>query len=211
MDGPGRLAEYAWKRRTELGLSRPQVRDRGGPSVPTLKDIEEGSSRTVAATTLGKLDTGLGWEPGSAADVVRGGEPRLRSRQFSDASLGPNAVVVSVQVVLDLLAISREMEAVARQHSDLADLTDLSRQLAVAMRPIYGEYVTRLFEDSKRQNGSLSPVFEMFGQLLDEPIDSLDDAEHEERLYRRWLAGRDIEADDAVLTRFRERFDRGRK
>lgn len=211
VDGYGRLAEYAWKRRTQLGLSRPQVRERGGPSVPTLKDIEEGTGRTVSAGTLGKLDTGLEWQPGSAADVLRGGEPRSRLSTEVDTVLGPDTVVISVRVVLDLLSISRELDAIARDRQNLADLTALSRRMGVALRPIYGEYVTRLFEENRRQNGSLSPIYAMFGQLLDEPSDSTDEAEREERLYRRWLAGRDIDVSTETVARFEARLHKGQK
>ncbi|WP_328813496.1 XRE family transcriptional regulator [Rhodococcus sp. NBC_00297] len=211
MDGYGRLAEYAWKRRTQLGLSRPQVRERGGPSVPTLKDIEEGSGRTVSAGTLGKLDTGLEWQPGSAADVLRGGEPRSKSSTDVDAVLGPDTVVVSVRVVLDLLSISRELDAMARDRQDLAGLSALSRRMGVALRPIYGEYVTRLFEENRRRNGSLSPIYAMFGQLLDEPSESTDEVEREERLYRRWLAGRDVDVPAETVARFEARLHKGQK
>ena len=207
MDGPGRLAEYVWKRRTELGLSRPQVRDRGGPSIPTLKDIEEGTTRTVSATTLGKLDTALEWEPGSASDVLRGGTPKARRGNDGVASLGPDGVAVALRVVLDLLGISRDLDTIAREVRD-ARLEELARRLAVALRPMYGEYVTRLFEENKRENGSLSPMYAVFSELLDEPAGAADDEDGRERLYRRWLAGRDIDSDQALLAEFEARFSR---
>ncbi|MBY6695668.1 hypothetical protein HQ307_17150, partial [Rhodococcus sp. BP-188] len=61
------------------------------------------------------------------------------------------------------------------------------------------------------QNGSLSPIYAMFGQLLDEPSESTDEAEREERLYRRWLAGRDIDVPTETVARFEARLHKGQK
>lgn len=54
-------------RREALGLTHDEVRDRGGPSSPTLTKIErEGGPDTVGDSTFKKLDKALKWERGSA-------------------------------------------------------------------------------------------------------------------------------------------------
>jgi hypothetical protein len=215
VDGPGRLAQLVWRRRTELGLSRLQVKERGGPSIPTLSDIEQTTVRTVSASTLGKLDVGLGWQPGSAAEILNGGDPRpleaSDKHQVAQATHGPDVVQVGVSVIVELLAVSQDLETLAVEHTDIPELQKVSGRFASALQPIYGEYVTGLFEANRREHGVLSPVFSVFGRLLDETNDSDDPVEREERSYRRWLAGREQELTSDEREHFERRFSGGEK
>ncbi|QCB51798.1 hypothetical protein E5720_17610 [Rhodococcus sp. PAMC28707] len=176
--------------------------------MPTLRDLEAKTERTVSATTLSKLDIGLNWEPGSAAEVLDGGKPRaLRVEAIGRAASGPDVVSVGIPVLIELLSVSQSLEAVSTDRRDIPELEQLSDRLAAALHPVYGEYVTGLFEANKREHGSLSPIFAVFGHLLDEPNDSDDSMEREERAYRRWLAGRDQELSDDTRSRFEQRFE----
>lgn len=208
VDGPGRLAEKVWRRRTELGLSRAQVKERGGPSIPTLRDVEAQNGRTISASTLNKLDVGLGWEPGSAAEVLRGGDPAVKNiEQQAQATWGPDIVPIGIPIVVELLAVSQDLEDLAQRHDGIPEIEAISNRVATVLHPIYGKYVTRLFEANRRAYGALSPVFAVFGRLLEEPNNSLDAGEFEERAYRRWLAGRDQDLTGEQRDRFERRFE----
>lgn len=186
------------------------MKERGGPSIPTLTDVEAQSGRTVSASTLNKLDVGLGWEPGSAAEVLRGGDPSVKNvESAAQATHGPDYVPVGIPIVVELLAVSQDLENLAAKHNDIPEIETISNRVATALHPIYGEYVTSLFEANRREHGALSPVFTVFGRLLEEPNDSTDATEFEERAYRRWLAGRDQELTDEQRDRFDRRFQGG--
>lgn len=67
-----RLGRAVRDRRTELGMTQDDVGRAGGPSDVTVRGIENVTARKVYATTLGKLDTALQWEPGTAAAHLHG-------------------------------------------------------------------------------------------------------------------------------------------
>ncbi|WP_167677597.1 hypothetical protein [Rhodococcus sp. B10] len=191
-------------------MSRAQVKEHGGPSIPTLRDVEAHTGRTISASTLNKLDVGLGWEPGSAAEVLRGGDPAVKNvGRSAQATLGPDFVPIGIPIVVELLAVSQDLEDLASKHDGIPEIDAISKRVATALHPIYGEYVTSLFEANRREHGALSPVFTVFGRLLEEPNDSLDPAEYEERAYRRWLAGRDQDLTGEQRDRFERRFQGG--
>lgn len=73
LDWP-RLAEYVIARRVALGYqTRRALSDAIGVSDRTLAKVEDGIA--VGRSTLGALDNGLDWRPGSANTVLQGGEP----------------------------------------------------------------------------------------------------------------------------------------
>jgi hypothetical protein len=69
-----RLAFFARQRRGQLRLTQEQASANCGLSKRTLMQIEAGEA-SPSELTLGKLDVGLQWEPGSARTVLDGGEP----------------------------------------------------------------------------------------------------------------------------------------
>lgn len=69
------LAKHVQQRREELDLTQLDLRALGGPSNSTLTQIEAARPPTPSRATLHKLDKGLRWEPGSARQVLSGGEP----------------------------------------------------------------------------------------------------------------------------------------
>lgn len=75
-----RLAYYVTAFRSTRGMSQKAVSANGGPSDTTLSKIETGEWRPTRGVdqTLEKLDAGLGWQPGSASQVLAGGEPVYR-------------------------------------------------------------------------------------------------------------------------------------
>lgn len=78
-DAIDRLGRYVLARREDLGLSQEDIAAAGGPSTTTLSKLELGKSKEPIARTLRLLDKALFWEPGSAENVLRGGEPEATS------------------------------------------------------------------------------------------------------------------------------------
>lgn len=79
-----RLARYVTdRRRKQLGLTRSQIQDAGGPSVATMGVIENARQDTYRDSILRKLEQVLGWETGSVDAILSGGEPTLVSRRPS--------------------------------------------------------------------------------------------------------------------------------
>lgn len=69
-----RLGNAVRIRREELGLQQTDLKRRGGPSSTTLSLIERGLYE-MTPLMLRRLDQGLDWMDGSAADVLAGLEP----------------------------------------------------------------------------------------------------------------------------------------
>lgn len=73
----GRLAQHIRERREVLGLStRRELAQVTGLSYRLLGDLERGA-RSVSDGTLSLIEQALDWLPGSAREILRGGEPAL--------------------------------------------------------------------------------------------------------------------------------------
>lgn len=69
-----RLADYVINRRTELGYDSQDALAVGADvSLKTINRLENGTA--VSSTTLGKIERGLRWAPGSVRAVLAGGAP----------------------------------------------------------------------------------------------------------------------------------------
>ncbi|MBY4212617.1 helix-turn-helix domain-containing protein [Rhodococcus fascians] len=205
-----RFAQRVRERRQQLGLSRIQVRDRGGPSEPTLTKIERAEINEPSPATLMKLDAGLAWAPGSSARLLSGGEPRdVEDHKSRSSATLPDVdrVAVDIATVTALVSVSTDLTELADQRPSDSDLRSIADDLGRALHPVYGTYVTQLFEANRREHGVISPVFAVFSHLLDEPNSSVDAIEFEERQYRRWLAGRTSGIDNATAERFARRLE----
>lgn len=66
MDARRWFGEIVYARRRELGMTQQDVAAAGGPSYATLYKIER-TDEPIGLGTFKKLDTALGWLPGSAA------------------------------------------------------------------------------------------------------------------------------------------------
>ncbi|WP_081633898.1 helix-turn-helix transcriptional regulator [Terracoccus sp. 273MFTsu3.1] len=66
---PQALADAVRSRRASMGWTQSDVAERGGPSDTTLSKIESASPSSLAERTLRRLDTGLGWSPGTARQI----------------------------------------------------------------------------------------------------------------------------------------------
>ncbi|WP_424863115.1 helix-turn-helix domain-containing protein [Streptomyces sp. MMS24-I29] len=92
-----RLAEAVRRRRVELELKKIEVATGAGISVNTYVKIENGQS--VRDVTYGKIESALGWAPGSCQEVLRGGQPTIAERLIGDAVVSP---LISAQLETDV-------------------------------------------------------------------------------------------------------------
>lgn len=77
-----RLGRYVRRRRDkELDMTQLDVQNAGGPSTATMRLIEGGHQEGYSTMTIAALETALGWEHGSAAKILRNGEPDLKPAQ----------------------------------------------------------------------------------------------------------------------------------
>ncbi len=206
MDGSAteRLGAAVLARRDQLKFSRRQVSLNGGPSEPTLLKIERGQGDDLGAATFRKLDIGLQWEAGSAARVVEGGTPTAAAR--SAIAFASGGLLVPVSAVAEVTKLVGELQDLADTKQD-DSLQSLSDRLAVAIRPIYGSYVTNVLEINRRSSpGGLAAILQLLGPFLDEPI-PIDAGDVSEWQYRRWLAGQSVGLTKAQEQRFRRRLE----
>lgn len=71
------LAAAVKSRRLHLGLAQDDLAERGGPSVVTVRQIEQARLSRPQDLTLAGLDRALEWTQGSAARVLAGGNPTV--------------------------------------------------------------------------------------------------------------------------------------
>lgn len=214
-----RFGKVVAARRARLALTRFNVRDAGGPSDTTLGYIENGTlGRAPSPVTLRKLDKGLRWVEGSAADVLAGGDPVPLESQSATTSrvgtsaAGPDSIVLPLDEINNLFGLHRQLNAV-HESCRGADppwpgLDEVTSGFNAFVSRVAGRYATAVLERDGGPGSALPLMVEMaFGPLLDEPPDSYDPDEREEQLYRRWLAGRISEVDEEAETRFRQRWE----
>jgi transcriptional regulator with XRE-family HTH domain len=70
-----KLGQQVRDRRAELGLTQAEVAERGGPSVETLRALENDRSKRLSPRVRRALERVLQWETGSIDAVLDGGVP----------------------------------------------------------------------------------------------------------------------------------------
>ena len=87
-----KLSEEVRKRRRELGLTQPDIQQRGGPGVATLRAIENNQPSRPSLRMRRALEDALEWESGSVDAILAGGSPTLKeSKDDSDITSQPKA------------------------------------------------------------------------------------------------------------------------
>ncbi len=134
------LATAIKKRRTELRFSQDGLANEAGVSRSTIQKLEWATARPEYET-LQKVERALGWEPGSADDVLRGSRPKLAGRplgasEWSEgSSTQPDLATVLNHVVFDLvIAVNPNMTA-AEVQALQARALETARRLGVPERP----------------------------------------------------------------------------
>jgi transcriptional regulator with XRE-family HTH domain len=139
-------------RRTELGLTQAEIADRGGPSVETLRTVENNRAGRLSPRMRRALERVLGWESGSIDAVLAGAQvatqasPQQRVGAADRFALARQ--VLSMRSAMERHAhgiaaparvgLAVELERSARQAEDaiievLARLDEAERAVAIAL------------------------------------------------------------------------------
>jgi hypothetical protein len=156
-DGVERLIHFVDARLAQLNLSKEEVARRGGPGVDTLAKIRgRTDQRTPQVGTLLRLDAALGWQPGSSAVVLLGGQPlslTARSRAVPrPRKHGPRPM--TDHEIMQRLA--------AQLHDEIARLEGDRDALDVRitrLRTVYDHFIAELADDEHllAQYGLIDP------------------------------------------------------
>lgn len=84
IDRSGKIALMSWERlgeavrhrRKELGLTQSEVTAQGGPSVPTLRALENNRAGRLSNKLRRALESAIGWDTGSVEAILEGGAAR---------------------------------------------------------------------------------------------------------------------------------------
>ncbi|WP_032385505.1 hypothetical protein [Rhodococcoides fascians] len=171
---------------------------------------ENGKLTNPRPSTLAKFDTGLRWKQGSAAEVFwQGGSPIALGR--STYKPGSGNVSLGIDRVSKLLAVQQEAHEQfghsGEFESNVESRRAFLRQLDDAVSLVAGVWVTDVLERNYGQDPRA--INSTITDLLELPIDP-DDPDYDEKLYRRWLFGKDTQPDPATVRRFRSRLNASR-
>ncbi|MFC7446456.1 helix-turn-helix domain-containing protein [Rhodococcus daqingensis] len=216
-----RFGRFVTERRRALNLTQDEVRAAGGPSDAAQTRAENGTGPEPSQRTLRRLDTGLNWAPGSAARTLLGGVPdplegepgRATDGPRGATGFGPDYVAVPVEVIADLMAPHGTLNSFRDRWSEVSkdEFDKATDALNSAISRLTGVYVTDLLERNGGPGVPVPALIEFaFGHHLDEPVGD-DPSDAEERLYRRWLAGRPVDASSDLESRFRRRWQARRR
>jgi hypothetical protein len=127
--GVSRLMDFVDARLAQLQLSKQQAAQRGFPSPSTLAKVRDSDDQTTPTVrTLLRIDRALGWQPGSAAVTMLGGNPlSVTARTTGNAKARAEATqpMTAEEVVHRLLAQLRdEITRTRRQVSGLGEHVD---------------------------------------------------------------------------------------
>jgi hypothetical protein len=205
-------------RRKQLGMTYLDVNRHGGPTAPTVAKAEAGALEDPRQSTLSKFDLALKWMPGSAAGTYWHGDdpkPREESRKRAERTvLEPAAATVALPLdrILDLMTTQAQLNDVMDAPAEAvpsAAIRPIVQALNQHTSAIVGLFVTDLLERNYTRNRQpIQPLLEYaFAELLSAPV-SADDANRDERLYRRWLLGDTDGIDPDRQESFRRRLRR---
>ncbi|NOQ62323.1 helix-turn-helix transcriptional regulator [Mycolicibacterium fortuitum] len=109
--GPARLDHFIRRRTAQLRISSSELASRGGPDRSTLHKAVNGTGRRLRESTLTRIDTALGWAPGSAAQVLDGGLPETRMALTGADEHAVTVIGASLDILREARELIRESEA----------------------------------------------------------------------------------------------------
>lgn len=120
-----RLATLVKDRRRALSLTQDEIKPAGGPSAATVRNIENATQDSYKPWVLSSLERALGWEAGSIASILTGGEP-TPYEDAADRQLAENAY--QDPLVAEIAARLERLEEADRRHR--RENAELRRMLA---------------------------------------------------------------------------------
>ena len=141
-----RLGLKARQRRISLGMNQPDVSAAGGPSTGVVSKIENAKQTSYEDRVLFQLERALQWQPGSARDILDGGEPRAVGELPSLQAETRGIVAAPAETGEEDSPITPQLRALLEQaqqrtNERLAELAEkLDRQ---------NEMIEKLLEDRK--------------------------------------------------------------
>lgn len=146
-DGVDRLIYFVDARIAQLNLSKEEVARRGGPGVDTLAKIQaRPDQRTPLVGTLLRLDAALGWQPGSSAVVLLGGQPlTLTARSRAIVRVRKHAPQPMSEREIMQRLVSQLHDEIARLEGDRDALDSRIQRL----RTVYDNFVAELSVDDE--------------------------------------------------------------
>lgn len=141
-EGVARLIYFVDARLQQLGISKEEAARRGFPNPTTLAKVRDRDTQnTPRVRTLLRIDRALGWQPGSSAVVLLGGNPlsvtaRLtRGVRAREASARPVSADEIVTRLLDQLNAE-----IAGLRGDMAGLDARLQRLHTVHRRLTDEF-----------------------------------------------------------------------
>jgi transcriptional regulator with XRE-family HTH domain len=116
-------------RRTALGMTQGEVSERGGPSVETLRAIENNRAGRLSPRMRRALERVLEWESGSVDTVIAGGLATVAQAKPAEAS-AVDRFVLARQVVSLKTAFTKHLDGMAAdtRHALVAEMTRSARE-----------------------------------------------------------------------------------
>lgn len=129
------LGDEVRKRRKSLRLTQADVTARGGPSVETLRAVENNRARRLSSQSRRALERAIEWEPGSINDVVTGAPPRLAGKTTCGDQ--PSVTQSSAITTTDYLAMAQHVatmkQAFARHRDSLTGPANQTLQQEITL------------------------------------------------------------------------------
>lgn len=131
------LGKTVRERRAELGLTQSDISDRGGPSVNTLRALENNRVDRLGPRLRRSLERALEWAAGSVDEILAGGTPGVhRPANLASAERFVTArQVLSFKKVLDTVSDQVEPDALARLQAEITRAARESEQAIAALMP----------------------------------------------------------------------------
>ena len=149
-----KLGTEVRQRRTELGLTQEQVAERGGPSTPTLRTLENNRANRLSPRLRRSLERTLHWATGSVDAILAGHSP-TPVEPATIAADGPE-----FYLLLDhTLTAIRGLTIGASGETNLS-WSDDAPQTVRGIRSTFGELELRLTPHHRESLGSLIDLLE---------------------------------------------------
>lgn len=131
------LGKTVRDRRAELGLTQSDISDRGGPSVNTLRALENNRADRLGPRLRRSLERTLEWAAGSVDEVLAGGAPSAQDASAPVSAQGFAAArqVLSFKKVLDAVSDRIDPDALARLEAEITRAARESEQAIAALMP----------------------------------------------------------------------------